>query len=151
VKIRFVKILHVGLLESNAYERVGMSVDAIVLLQVVKHNGLVYDTLKYEVACVEIKTKTAATTIAEQERKVLAKEVMSYKLLHVTTTPESSQEFQNYVDVPDHRGQTLHHAATSGVRKTIYVVAAWKRILRVAVLDFDEEVRETYMKVMRGV
>ncbi len=28
---------------------------------------------------------------------------------------------------------------------------AWKRIIRVAVLDFEEEVRETHMKVMRGV
>jgi hypothetical protein len=51
-RIRVVKVLHVGLLESNAYERVGTSVDAIVLLEVVKHNGLVYDTVKYEIACV---------------------------------------------------------------------------------------------------
>ena len=39
-RLRVVKILHVGLLESNAYEHVGTSVDAIVLLEVVKHNGL---------------------------------------------------------------------------------------------------------------
>jgi hypothetical protein len=61
-RIRAVKVIHVGLLESIAYERVGTSVDAIVLLEVVKHNGLVYDTVKYEMACVEIKTKTSATT-----------------------------------------------------------------------------------------
>jgi hypothetical protein len=143
--------MHVGLLESNAYERVGTSVDAIVLLEVVKRNGIVYDNLKYEMACVEIKTKTSATTIAEQERKLLSSEVLSYKVANVNTTSEASMEFQNYVDVPDHRGQTLHHAATLGMRKTIYVVAAWKQIIRVAVLDFEEEVRETHMKVMRGV
>jgi hypothetical protein len=102
-------------------------------------------------ACVEIKTKTSATTIAEQERKLAATEVLNYKVINVTTTAESSLDFQNYVDVPDHRGQTLHHAATLGVRKTIYVVAAWKRIIRVAVSDFEEEVRVTHMKVMRGV
>ncbi len=150
-RLRVVKILHVGLLESHNYERVGTSVDAIVLLELVKHNGLVYDTMKYEIACVEIKTKTSATTIVEQERRLLASEVLSYKLLNVNTTVEAAVEFQKYVDVPDHRGQTLHHAATLGVRKTIYIVAAWKRIIRVAVLDFDEEVRETHMKVMRGV
>ena len=38
-----VKILHVGLLESNEYDRVGTSVDAIVLLEIAKHNGLVYE------------------------------------------------------------------------------------------------------------
>jgi hypothetical protein len=112
----------------------------------------VYDAIKYEIACVEIKTKTSAATIVEQERRLLASEVLSYKFLHVNTTVEAAVEFQNYVDVPDHRGQTLHHAATLGVRKTIYVVAAWKRIIiRVAVLDFNEEVRDTHMKVMRGV
>ena len=137
--------------DKDAYKRVGTSVDAVVLLEVVKHNGLVYDTLQYEMACVEIKTKTSATTIAEQERKLAANEVLNYKVINVTTTAESSLDFQNYVDVPDHRGQTLHHAATLGVRKTIYVVAAWKRIIRVAVLDFEEEVRVTHMKVMRGV
>ncbi len=131
-----VKIMHVGLLESHAYERVGTSVDAIVLLQVVKHNGLVYDTLEYEMACVEIKTKTSATTIAEQERKLLAKEVLNYKVGNVNTTAEASLEFQNYVDVPDHRGQTLHHAATLGVRKTIYLVAAWKRIKGIVALMY---------------
>jgi hypothetical protein len=35
--------------------------------------------------------------------------------------------------------------------RTIYIVAAWKRILKVVVLDFDDEVRETHMKVMRGI
>ena len=150
-RLRIVKILHVGLLESHTYERVGTSVDAIVLLQVVKHNGLVYDTLEYEMACVEIKTKTSAKTIGEQESKLLAKEVLNYKVVNVNTRIEAALEFQNYVDVPDHRCQTLHHAATLGVRKTIYVVAAWKRILRVAVLDFEEEVRVTHMKVMRGI
>ncbi len=132
-----------GLLESNAYERVGTSMDAIVLLEVVKHNGVVYDTVKYEMICVEIKTKTSATTIAEQERKLLAREVLSLKVVSVNTTAESSTEFQNYVDVPGHRGQTLHHAATLGVRKTIYIIDE--------VLDFDDDVRETHMKVMRGV
>jgi hypothetical protein len=126
-------------------------VDAIVLLEVVKHNGFVYDTVKYEMACVEIKTKTSATTIAEQERKLLGREVLSHKHLSVNTTVESASEFQNYVDVPDHRGQTLHHAATLGVRKTLYIFAAWKLIIRVVVLDFDDVVRETHMKVMRGV
>ena len=85
-RLRIVKILHVGLLESNEYARVGTSVDAVVLLQVVKHNGLVYDTLQYEIACVEIKTKTSAATIAEQERKLLAKEVLNYKLINVNTS-----------------------------------------------------------------
>jgi hypothetical protein len=94
-RLRIVKILHVGLVESHAYERVGTSVDAIVLLQVVKHNGLVYDTLEYEMACVEIKTKTSAKTIGEQERKLLAKEVLNYKMVNVTTTLEASLEFQN--------------------------------------------------------
>ena len=145
-RLRIVKIMHVGLLESNDYERVGTCVDAIVLLQVVKHYGIVYDTLQYEIACVEIKTKTSATTIAEQERKLFAKEVLNYKVVNVNITAEASLEFQNYVDVPDHRRQILHHAAVLGVRKTIYVVAAWKRFIRVAVLDFEEEVRETHMK-----
>jgi hypothetical protein len=141
----------VGLLESKAFERVGTSVDAIVLLEVVKHNGHVYDTVLYEMACVETKTKTSAKTIAEQESKLAANEVFNYKVININGTDESSVEFKNYVDVPDHRGQTLHHAATLGVRKTIYVVATWKRIIRVAVLDFEEEVRVTHMKVMRGV
>jgi hypothetical protein len=150
-RIRILKVLHVGLLESNAHERVGTSVDAVVLLQIVKHNGTVYDALHYEVACVEIKTKTSETTIGEQERKLLSNEVLAYKVINVNTNPESSSEFQKYVDISDHRVQTLHHAATLGVRKTIYIVAAWKRIMRVVVLDFDDEVRETHMKVMRGV
>ena len=55
-------------------------------------------------ACVEIKTKTSAKTIGEQERKLLAKEVLNYKMVNVNTTDEASLEFQNYVDVPDHRG-----------------------------------------------
>jgi hypothetical protein len=38
--------------DKDAYKRVGTSVDAVVLLEVVKHNGLVYDTLQYEMACV---------------------------------------------------------------------------------------------------
>jgi hypothetical protein len=58
-------------------------VDAIVLLEVVKHNGLVYDAVNYEIACVEIKTKTSPTTIAEQERKLLAKQVLGYRVISV--------------------------------------------------------------------
>ncbi len=57
--------------------------DAIVLLEVVKHNGLVYDAVNYEIACVEIKTKTSPTTIAEQERKLLAKQVLGYRVISV--------------------------------------------------------------------
>jgi hypothetical protein len=146
--IEVVKVMHVGLLESIAFERVGTSVDAVVVLTIVKAES---SAIVYELACVEMKTKISATTISEQERKLLAKEVLSYKVLCVTPTAESALEFQNYVDVADHRCQTLHHAATLGVRKTIYIVAAWKRIIRSVVLDFDAEVRDTHMKVMRGV
>ncbi len=152
-RIRIVKVMHVGLLESNAYERVGTSVDAIVLLEVVRSTMelcTILSSTKWLVLRLKHKTKTSATTIAEQERKLLASEVLSYKVVSFNTSAESSMEFLNYVDVPDHRCQTLHHAATLGVRKTIYIVAAWKRIIRVAVLDFDD-VRETHMKVIRGV
>ncbi len=69
-----VKVMHVGLLESKLYERVGTSVDAIVLLQVTKPGSA---TSVYELACVEIKTKTSANTIAEQESKLLSGEVAS--------------------------------------------------------------------------
>ena len=142
-----VKVTHVGLLESKKYERVGTSVDAIVLLQVTKAGG---QSCVYEMACVEIKTKTSPATIAEQERKIMSSEVETYEYLAITTSEESAKAFQNCVDVVDHRCQTLHHAATLGVRKTIYIVAAWKRIIRAVVLDFDEGVRDNYMNVMRG-
>ena len=147
-RIVVVKILHVGLLESKQHERVGSSVDAVVLLNVKKPGA---DSPVLELACVEIKTKTSIATITEQERKLLANEVESYKWLRVNMSLESAQEFQKYIDVVDHRCQTLHHAAALGVRKTIYVVAAWKRIIRAVVLDFDDEVRDTHLKVMNGI
>ncbi len=116
-----VKVIHVGLLESKVYERVGTSVDAIVLLKVTNAGSA---TSVYELACVEIKTKTSANTIAEQECKLLSGEVATYEYLTVTSSEESATAFQNCVDVVDHRCQTLHHAATLGVKKTIYIVAA---------------------------
>ncbi len=36
-------------------------------------------------------------------------------------------------------------------KKTIYIVAAWKRIMRVVLFDFEESVRDTHMKVMKGI
>ena len=114
--IQAVKIIHVGLLESKIYERVGTSVDAIVLLQVTKAGG---QSSVYEIACIEIKTKTSHATIVEQERKILSREVEAYEFLATNSSEESAKGFQNCVDVVDHRCQTLHHAATLGVRKAI--------------------------------
>jgi hypothetical protein len=87
-----VKIIHVGLLESKLHERVGTSVDVIVLLEIKKPG---FETSMLELACVEIKTKTSAATIAEQERKILSNEVDTYKLLSVFTSLESAEDFQN--------------------------------------------------------
>jgi hypothetical protein len=111
-RIVVVKILHVGLLESKQHERVGTSVDAVVLLNIKKPGVATY---VLELACVEIKTKMSTATIAEQERKLLANEVDTYKWLSVNVSLESAQDFQKYVDVVDHRCQTLHHAAALGV------------------------------------
>lgn len=56
-----------------------------------------------------------------------------------------------YVDVPEHRGQVLHHPATIGVRKCIYVVAGWKKILRSAICDFSDDIRANHLRLMRGI
>ena len=68
----------------------------------------------------------------------MAREVEAYEYLAITSSEESAKGFQNCVDIVDHRCQTLHHAATLGVRKAIYIVASWKRIIRAVVLDFDD-------------
>jgi hypothetical protein len=57
------KIISVGLLESKTHARIGTSVDAIVMLRITNKNE---NTVTYEPACVEVKTKTTPNTVQER-------------------------------------------------------------------------------------
>ena len=85
------KIISVGLLESKTHARIGTSVDAIVMLRVTNKND---NTVTYEPACVEVKTKTTPNTVQEQERKLLTEEVEPFKLIYVQDDAQSANLFQ---------------------------------------------------------
>ncbi len=88
------RIISVGLLESKPCPRVGMSVDAVVLLRIEK---VACGTISLELACVEIKTKTTPSTIAEQEQKLIKEEVLPFKVIGVDENMSSAAIFQTVI------------------------------------------------------
>jgi hypothetical protein len=140
------EIMTMGLVESKKYTRLGTSVDALVMLNTDANAG------SEDISIVEIKTKTTVRTQQEQENKISSGELSTFKYIEISfDDAESVHEFKKYVDVSDHRCQVLHHVATFGLRFGIYVVAKWKKILRVVICQFDDEVVTCYSELLQSI
>jgi hypothetical protein len=63
----------------------------------------------------------------------------------------SSDMYRDYVDVSDHRVQCLHHSAVFNQHICVYVVAEWKKILRVVVCLYDRSVIDDHMALISGI
>ena len=88
--------------------------------------------IKFEIAVIEIKTKTSDRTKQTQITKVADGEVNTFQDLFIDYSSKSSARdlYQRYVDVTDHRVQCLHHAGVFQRTICIYIVATWKKIVR---------------------
>ena len=148
-RLAVVDVIKVGLVESKNYPRIGSSVDCLALVDVICTTT---GRVRREVACVEIKTKGATRTIANQQSKITTETVKRSEwvsvLLDDTTTHSN---YQRCVDDSSHRVQCLHHAATTGRQLCIYVVAEWRRITRTVVCCYKDSVRLLHMQFLRGV
>jgi hypothetical protein len=141
-----VKILQVGLVESKNNERIGTSVDALCLLKV-EHCG----NIQMSIGCIEIKTKTTSTTRQEQINKLAEGTVLAFKDINVKYVEGCSNMYRDYVDVSDHRVQCLHHSAVFNQPICVYVVAEWKKIVRVVVCLYDRSVIDDHMALLAGI
>ena len=111
------------------------------------------DQITYEVAVVEIKTKTRDRTKQAQITKLADAQVNTFQDLFIDYSAEDSAPFlyKSYVDNTDHRVQCLHHAGVFQRTICIYVVAVWQKIVRLAICRYGIEVIRDHMTLMSGV
>ncbi len=85
-----------------------------------------------------------------QASKLTEGTILRFKDIHVSYE-NGGNEYQTYVDSSEHRVQCLHHSAVFKVPICLYVVAEWKKIIRVVICLYPMTVIEDHMELIAGI
>ena len=121
--------ISLGLIVAHGYERIGTSIDGLVLM---------YDSETSTTNSVWVEIKTAAALKTQQEaqtRLAEARRRTGSSSVPFFTTRFGSTLFQLLVPTPNHRAQLIHHAAVTDLQFGLYIVANQTRIVYCVLIE----------------